>query len=126
MALSVAPPSDFCYLATSGSTLVVTASGGLAPYSFSINGGPYQASNTPTNSHTFANLVLATYTISVLDANGCKNLVPFTQTINPQLALSTVLTKDLDCTASPNAVITATAITGGYPGIAIKLFLIPF
>ncbi|SNA84107.1 T9SS type B sorting domain-containing protein [Flavobacterium psychrophilum] len=121
LALSVAPPSDFCYLATSGSTLVVTASGGLAPYSFSINGGPYQASNTPTNSHTFANLVLATYTISVLDANGCKNLVPFTQTINPQLALSTVLTKDLDCTASPNAVITATAITGGYPGYSYQV-----
>ncbi|ELY2018616.1 hypothetical protein SL053_002547, partial [Flavobacterium psychrophilum] len=80
LALSVAPPSDFCYLATSGSTLVVTASGGLAPYSFSINGGPYQASNTPTNSHTFANLAPATYTISVSDANGCKNLVPFTQT----------------------------------------------
>ncbi|MEB3378679.1 T9SS type B sorting domain-containing protein [Flavobacterium psychrophilum] len=121
LALSVAPPSDFCYLATSGSTLVVTASGGLAPYSFSINGGPYQASNTPTNSHTFANLVLATYTISVLDANGCKNLVPFTQTINPQLALSAVLTKDLDCTASPNAVITATAITGGYPGYSYQV-----
>ncbi|SNB31308.1 putative adhesin SprB [Flavobacterium psychrophilum] len=121
LALSVAPPSDFCYLATSGSTLVVTASGGLAPYSFSINGGPYQASNTPTNSHTFANLAPATYTISVLDANGCKNLVPFTQTINPQLALSTVLTKDLDCTASPNAVITATAITGGYPGYSYQV-----
>ncbi|HHT8814630.1 TPA: T9SS type B sorting domain-containing protein [Flavobacterium psychrophilum] len=121
LALSVAPPSDFCYLATSGSTLVVTASGGLAPYSFSINGGPYQASNTPTNSHTFANLAPATYTISVSDANGCKNLVPFTQTINPQLALSTVLTKDLDCTASPNAVITATAITGGYPGYSYQV-----
>ncbi|ENA1750880.1 T9SS type B sorting domain-containing protein [Flavobacterium psychrophilum] len=121
LALSVAPPSDFCYLATSGSTLVVTASGGLAPYSFSINGGPYQASNTPTNSHTFANLAPATYTISVLDANGCTNLVPFTQTINPQLALSTVLTKDLDCTASPNAVITATAITGGYPGYSYQV-----
>ncbi|HGE5774245.1 TPA: T9SS type B sorting domain-containing protein [Flavobacterium psychrophilum] len=121
LALSVAPPSDFCYLATSGSTLVVTASGGLAPYSFSINGGPYQASNTPTNSHTFANLAPATYTISVSDANGCKNLVPFTQTINPQLALSAVLTKDLDCTASPNAVITATAITGGYPGYSYQV-----
>src|SRR5690606_15486668 len=34
-------------------------------------------------------------------------------TIEPQLSLSTVITKDLDCTASPDAVITGT-ISGGY------------
>jgi len=113
--LTLSPTSDFCFDSGNQATLVVTASNGVAPYSFSINGSAYVPSNTPVNSHTFSNLVPGTYTISVTDSFGCTNTAVFTQTINPQLTVNTVLTKDFDCTASPNAVITGT-IAGGYPG----------
>ena len=113
--LTLSPTSDFCFDSGNQATLVVTASNGVAPYSFNINGGAFVPSNTPVDSHTFTNLVPGTYTISVTDAFGCTNTAVFTQTINPQLTVNTVLTKDFDCTASPNAVITGT-IAGGYPG----------
>lgn len=119
--LTLSPTSDFCYDAVNAATLVVTASSGVAPYQFSINGGStYLPSNTAPNGYTFSGLTPGTYTIIVKDAYGCTNAVPFTQTINGQLSLSTVITKDLDCTASPNAVITGT-ITAGYPGYTYQV-----
>ncbi len=97
--------SDLCYDVTNAATLVVTASGGQTPYEYNINGGSFGPSNT------FANLTPGTYTIIVRDAYGCTVTLP-AQTIAPQLTVSTVLTKDLDCTASPDALITGT-IAGG-------------
>lgn len=118
--LALSPTSDFCYDAVNAATIVVTAASGVAPYQFSINGGAFVPSNTPVNSHTFTGLTPGVHTIVVKDAYGCTNTIPFTQTINPQLSLSTVITKDLDCTASPNAVITGN-ITGGYPGYTYQV-----
>jgi gliding motility-associated-like protein len=103
---SLAVTSDFCYDGTNAASLVVTASGGVAPYEYSNNNGAWQSSNT------FANLTPGSYTIAIRDAYGCVTTLP-AQTIANQLTLNAVLTKDLDCTSSPNAVITGT-ITGGY------------
>ncbi|MFM9988377.1 T9SS type B sorting domain-containing protein [Flavobacterium sp.] len=103
---TISAASNFCYSSPAGATIVVTAAGGVAPYAYNINGGAFQVSNT------FPNLTPGSYTIIVRDAFGCTVTLPV-QTIAPQLTLSTVLTKDLDCTASPNAVITGT-IVGGY------------
>lgn len=50
-----------CAVGAKGS-VVVTASGGIAPYTYSINGGSPQASNT------FSNLNAGTYTITIKDA----------------------------------------------------------
>jgi gliding motility-associated-like protein len=49
----------------SAGTITVTATGGTAPYSFSLNG------NTPQASNTFNNLTAGSYTIVTTDANGC-------------------------------------------------------
>lgn len=98
--------SDFCYDSINAATLVVTAAGGVAPYQYHINGGVLQSSNT------FPNVQPGTHTIEVVDAYGCTasitNIV-----VAPQLSAIAVVTKDLDCSASPDAVITVT-VSGGY------------
>jgi len=43
--------------------------GGEGPYTYSINEGPFQSSNT------FGGLEAGTYTVDVLDANGCETQV---------------------------------------------------
>ncbi|TYC14144.1 T9SS type B sorting domain-containing protein [Bizionia gelidisalsuginis] len=98
--------SDFCYDTTDATTLEVSVSSGQPPYQFSSNGDGFQTSNI------FDNLTPGTYTIIVRDAYGCEVTLP-AQIIEPQLTLTTVLTEDLDCTATPDAEITGT-ISGGY------------
>jgi hypothetical protein len=46
-------------------TITLTGSGGLAPYTYSLNGGTYQSSGV------FSNLSLGTYTVSVQSSAGC-------------------------------------------------------
>lgn len=46
-------------------TLTVSATGGTAPYSYSLDGGAFQAINV------YGNLPTASYMITVKDANGC-------------------------------------------------------
>ncbi|WP_100616367.1 beta strand repeat-containing protein, partial [Confluentibacter citreus] len=102
---TISVSSDYCYDTTNGASLEVTASGGQAPYQYSMNGAPF------TSSNIFNNLVPGTYTITVRDAYGCTFTLP-AETIASQITISTVLTKDLDCTVLPDAVITGT-ISGG-------------
>ncbi len=105
---SIDPTTDLCYDSTTGATIVVGASGGTAPYTYSINGGPLQSSNT------FNNLVPGNYTFTVTDSNGCSDDVDAPITVEPQLTANLALTKDLDCTSSPDAVLDLT-VNGGYP-----------
>lgn len=99
---------DYCYDGnTNGATFEIDASGGIAPYEYSINGSAFQASPV------FENLVSGTYVIEVRDAYGCTFTLP-TEIIEPQVSVNTLLTKELDCTVSPDAVITGT-ISNGYP-----------
>lgn len=90
----------------SGSTFQIKAVGtnGVAPYTYTINSGV-----APSPADTFT-VAPGTYIITVKDANGCTNTTSVT--VNQVLNATAVLTKDLDCTASPNGVITV-SITGG-------------
>ena len=60
--------------ATTGS-VTVNASNGTAPYTYSMNGGAYQANNV------FTNLPAGTYTFTVKDANGCIGTTTATITV---------------------------------------------
>ncbi|QXP58809.1 T9SS type B sorting domain-containing protein [Olleya sp. HaHaR_3_96] len=102
---TISTASDFCFDPVSGATIEVTASGGVTPYQYNINGGAFQDEND------FTNLTPGTYTIIVRDAFGCEVTLA-AETIQPELVLNAVITKDLDCTATPDAEITGT-ITGG-------------
>jgi len=102
---TISSTSDLCFDPTNGATIIVDATGGVAPYTYSLNGNPFQANNT------FTNLPPGTYTVEVKDAYGCTSAA-VSQVIAPQLLADAVLTKNLDCTASPDAEITVT-ISGG-------------
>ncbi|WP_435131823.1 T9SS type B sorting domain-containing protein [Formosa sp. A9] len=97
--------SDLCFNNTTNATIVVSVNGGTAPYTYSINGSAFQSDNT------FSGLTPGDYTIDVLDANGCP-ATAITQTIAPQMVIDAILTKNLDCTTSPDAEITV-SISGG-------------
>ena len=90
----------------SGSTFTITAAAtGLAPLTYSIDGTNFQSSSTFT-------VAAGSYTVSVKDKNGCIASAPAATVVYPQLTTGAQVTKELDCTGTPNAVITVT-IGGG-------------
>ncbi|NHN25559.1 T9SS type B sorting domain-containing protein [Flavobacterium jejuense] len=104
--------SDLCYDGVNGATIVVTASGGVTPYTYSINGSTFGTSNT------FA-VTPGNYTIIVRDDYGCEVTLPAVN-IAPQLTANAVLTSDLDCSTSPDAAIDVT-INGGTPAYTYEV-----
>ncbi|RYF24918.1 MAG: hypothetical protein EOO42_04795 [Flavobacteriales bacterium] len=89
-----------------GNSFTITATGtGLAPLNYSIDGTTFQVSNV-------FNVPAGTYTVTVRDKNGCTATTATGLVIYPQLTAVGAVTKELDCTSSPNATITVT-ITGG-------------
>ncbi|TDY11316.1 T9SS type B sorting domain-containing protein [Meridianimaribacter flavus] len=62
---------------------VALTTAGIAPYSYSINGGAFQTLTAP---FTISNLYSGTHTVEINDANGCGNLVSVT--IAPPLGLT--------------------------------------
>ncbi len=100
----------------SGSTFQIVATGasGVAPYSYTINTG---VAPSPANTFTVA---AGTYTITVKDANNCRNTT--TITVNEALTASAVLTKDISCAAPANATIDVTVVGGKSPfGYRVKI-----
>jgi gliding motility-associated-like protein len=76
-----------------GGSITITATGGLTPYSYSINGG------TPQSSNVFAGLNTGTKTITIRDA-GCQVI---TKTINVGFTDNLTLTASNDTTVCANA-----------------------
>lgn len=87
---------DFCYDNFTAATLVVNASGGLAPYQYRINGGVLGGSNN------FSGLTPGTYTIEVVDANDCRDTV--TAAIEPQVMANATIIQELDCAGPPGQI----------------------
>jgi len=101
---TLAASSDLCYDSTNQSTLVVTATG-TGTLTYSLDGGAAQTSNT------FTNVGPGTHNVVVTDSNNCTATVS-NIVIAPELKGTAAISKELDCTSSPNATITVT-ITGG-------------
>ncbi|MEP6676977.1 MAG: gliding motility-associated C-terminal domain-containing protein [Ferruginibacter sp.] len=89
-------------------TITVTPGTGTAPYLFSLNGGPTQASGT------FAGLGANTYLISFSDANGCTGSTSVTLT--PATPLTTTSSiQDANCFGDNNGSITLIPSGGTTP-----------
>ena len=89
---------------TNNGKIIVTANGGVAPYTYSIDGITYQSSNT------FSNLAASTYTVTVKDVNGCTKST--TAKINNLLGpAATATATDASCGKSDGSIVTTA--TGG-------------
>ena len=97
-----------CYGATNGQ-ISVSATGGVAPYQYSINGGSYSSVST------FTNLVgNATYTLYVKDANNC--VVSATQYVFEPAVLNVVpVINNVTCAGGNNGVINLNVTGGSFP-----------
>ncbi len=90
-------------------SLMVAASGGTTPYSYSLNGGKYQANNE------FLNVGAGSYNVSVKDASGCtKSLQVEVISPNSTLDATTLIVQNSQCNP-PNGSVTITGNGGKSP-----------
>ena len=87
-------------------TITVTASGGVTPYLYSLNG------NSPQASNVFVNIGVSNYTISVIDANGCTATSVITISNPASPAITNVTKTNIICFGDNSGSITVTASGG--------------
>ena len=89
-------------------SITITPTSGTAPYQYSLNAGPPQASNI------FTGLAPGVYTISFIDALGCTGSNTATLTTNPAITATSTLTSPL-CNGNNNGSIIINASGGVAP-----------
>lgn len=95
---------------SSTGAITVNASGGAPPLTYSVNGGPFQSSNT------FNGLAAGTYNIVVKDNLGCSTAYANPVVISQPSAITMNLAKtNASCSSVFDGTITVTA-SGGTPG----------
>jgi len=105
---TVTTASTSCNGAANGS-ITATPGNGASPYTYSIDGGAFQASNI------FNNLAAGTYAIVIRDAAGCATApIPATVTVGPALT-GTATASATSCNGATNGSITATPGNGATP-----------
>ncbi|GIV22860.1 MAG: hypothetical protein KatS3mg025_0519 [Bacteroidia bacterium] len=109
-ALALDPPTVVDVRCNGGSdgsiTVNVVAGSGTAPYEYSLNGGPYQASPT------FTGLSAGSYTVTVRDANGCTISQVVTVGQPTGLALNAPTVVDVRCNGGSDGSITVNVVAG--------------
>jgi len=97
------------------STVTITnVTGGTGNFEYQII-APVSAETAYQTSNEFSDLAPGTYTFQVKDENDCTYAETFNIAPLPLVTISTVLTKDLDCTAAPDGIITGTIGGGAAP-----------
>ncbi|TDQ29836.1 T9SS type B sorting domain-containing protein [Tenacibaculum caenipelagi] len=91
-----------------GGSITVNAAGGTGTYTYTLSnaGGVVETQILNATTYTFTNLPADDYTVNVVDSNGCDAGTPTDVTINPDVNFSLVETKKVDCSASPDGVVT--------------------
>jgi gliding motility-associated-like protein len=105
---SISTQTNVSCFGLSNGTVTVSGSGGTAPYLYSFNGGPYQASAT------FSGLPAGAYTITIYDVNLCTTNVSATVTQPVQISIAPV-TDNASCPGNADGNIRLTITGGGQP-----------
>lgn len=114
------PPTDMGFSSTALSCpalisdVTITTTGGSPILEYQIITPSSEATAYQT-SNMFLGLSPDTYTFQVRDADGCVFNETYTIEPLPVTTVSTVITKTLDCTASPDGIITGTIFGGTAP-----------
>lgn len=102
--------SDLCAVEGDFEIDVTLDTAGIAPYSYSIDGGAFQTQTAP---FTISNLYSGTHTVEIQDANGCGNLV--TIDIPAPIGVSASVTTEPSCNDDDGEItVTGTDGTGSY------------
>ncbi|MEZ4987742.1 MAG: cadherin-like domain-containing protein [Saprospiraceae bacterium] len=88
--------------------ITVTPSGGTPPYTYQLNGG------TPQSSNTFSSLPNGTYILTIIDNNGCTGSTQATVLVNT-LNVSAAIAQQITCHDSNNGIIVVLANGGSAP-----------
>jgi gliding motility-associated-like protein len=94
-----------CNLAATGS-ITLTATGGSPGFTYSLNGGPFGATNS------FLNLASGNYVITVKDANGCTVQTSASINNNGNYFITSIITTQPNCYNGSNGTATIN-VTGG-------------
>lgn len=97
-----------CTGANNGS-ITINPAGGTVPYTYNLNGGPYQTSNT------FSNLAPGTYFFNVFDASGCQVLNQMAWVSAGGALTATVVGTATSCPGVNNGSISVTPTSGSGP-----------
>lgn len=100
-------------------SITVSATGGIAPYSYSLNGGPNQPGST------FNGLPGATYVVQVTDANGCTDTSHVVINNSYGVTGSIVSQTDVSCFGGTDGTVTV-QLTGGIPPYSYSINGITF
>jgi large repetitive protein len=104
--------------ATNGSISVTSSTGGLAPYTYSLNGGAFQGAGITV----FNNLLAGNYTVVAKDANGCLSAstpVVVSSAPCPTINVNTTIVGSELC--APSNVGSITVNASGSTGLMYKL-----
>ncbi len=95
-------------------TITVTASGGVPPYSYSLNGGPLQPGNV------FSGMGAGTYLVSVYDTHSCLDTASIT--INNSYIISVAIDAqaDVSCIGAADGSFTV-HVNGGIPAYSYSI-----
>ena len=100
---------DNCVAPITVTAVGTSAAGGLR-YAMVANGSP-APTTFDDNGGIFTNVTAGAYDVYVIDANGCTQ-VETNFIVHPVLTANATLTKLLDCTASPDAIISIEILDG--------------
>ncbi|GAA3640252.1 T9SS type A sorting domain-containing protein [Flavivirga jejuensis] len=92
---------------TADGAIEISVSGGVSPYTYSIDGDTFQSQNI------FSNLSSGTYNVSVKDGNGCT-YSEIIAIFPPELVSTVIVSKDISCTGACDGEIIING-TGGIP-----------